>query len=174
VIPVGDQAEGAVADPVTHLVAVGVRNPAGLALVDGRSGQALGRLPLPGTLRHLQLAAPGGPVLVPDEDSGALITVALPAGTVLARVPIGRLPHHATATADGTIAVADELGKALVLVRDGQVMHRFTDLAQLHRPGPARRPRRRRQSGRCGRRARPHPRRLRPGAADPYRPRRRR
>ncbi len=95
-----------------------------------RSGQVTARVPLPGALRHLQLAAPGGPVLVPDEDSGALLTIALPAGTVLTRVPIGRSPHDATATADGTIAVADEPGKALVLVRDGHVVHRFTDVAQ--------------------------------------------
>jgi DNA-binding beta-propeller fold protein YncE len=126
----GQQAEGIVADPVTHLVAVGVRNPTGLVLVDGHTGQVTVRVPLPGALRHLQLAAPAGPVLVPDEDAGALLTVALPAGTVLTRVPVGRTPHDATATTDGTIGVADEQGKALVLVRDGRVVHRFTDLAQ--------------------------------------------
>jgi len=130
VIPVGGPAEGVVADPVTHLVVVGVRNPAALVLVDGRSGQVTTRVPLPGALRHLQLAAPGGPVVVPDEDAGALLTVALPAGTVLTRVPVGRSPHDATATADGAIAASDEPGKALVLVRDGQVTHRFTDLTQ--------------------------------------------
>ncbi|OLB74051.1 MAG: hypothetical protein AUI14_24680, partial [Actinobacteria bacterium 13_2_20CM_2_71_6] len=105
-------------------------NPAGLALVDGRTGQVTARVPLPGALRHLQLAAPGGPVMVPDEDSGALLTVALPAGTVLTRVPIDHSPHDATAIPDGTIAVTDEPGKALVLVRDSQVVHRFTGLAQ--------------------------------------------
>lgn len=129
VIPVGEQAEGVVADPVTHLVAVGVRNPAGLVFVDGRTGVIATRVPLPGHLRHLQLAAPGGPVLVPGEDTGALYTVALPTGTVAAQVPIGRHAHDATA-AGGVIVVADELGKALVLVRDGRVVHRFTDVAQ--------------------------------------------
>ncbi|MGX6602161.1 hypothetical protein ACWKSP_08520 [Micromonosporaceae bacterium Da 78-11] len=45
-------------------------------------------------------------------------------------VPVGRYPHAAVRTADGTLAVADELGGAFVLVRDGQVEHRFTDVAQ--------------------------------------------
>lgn len=130
VITVGAQAEGIVADPVTHLVAVGVRDPDGLALFDGRTGEPAGRVALPGHLRHLELAAPGGPVLVPDEDSGALISVNLPGGAVQSTVPIGRYPHAALRTAGGTIAVADELGGAFVLVRDGRTVRRFTDVAQ--------------------------------------------
>jgi DNA-binding beta-propeller fold protein YncE len=130
VVQVGEQAEGVVADPLSHLVAVGVRNPARLVLVDGRTGVITARVPLPGHLRHLHLAAPGGPVLVPGEATGTLITVGLPSGAVTSRVPIGRYAHDATVTASGIIAVADELGKALVLVRDGQVVHRFTDVTQ--------------------------------------------
>jgi DNA-binding beta-propeller fold protein YncE len=130
VITVGDQAEGVAADPVTHLVAVGVRNPDGLTIVDGRTGLVRKRIPLPGHLRHLQLAAPGGPVLVPDESSGSLLTVSLPAGEVTARIPVGRYPHDATRAADGTVVVADELGAALVFVRDGVVRQRITDVTQ--------------------------------------------
>lgn len=130
VVEVGDQAEGVVADPVTHLVAVGVRNPDGLALVDGRTGIVRRRLALPGHLRHLQLAAPGGPVLVPDESSGSVLTVSLPAGATTSRTAIGRYPHDATRAADGTVVVADELGGALVFVRDGVVQHRVTDVTQ--------------------------------------------
>lgn len=126
----GEQPEGIVADPVTHLVAVGVHNPAGLALVDGRTGVTAARVPLSGHVRHLQLAAPGGPVLVPSEDTGELLTVALPMGTTASPVPIGRHAHDATAAGQGTIAVADEFRKALVLVRDGRVVHRFTDVTQ--------------------------------------------
>ena len=37
-------------------------------------------VPLPGHARHLQLAAPGGPVLVPAEDADTLVEVALPDG----------------------------------------------------------------------------------------------
>jgi DNA-binding beta-propeller fold protein YncE len=130
VVPAGEQAEGIIADPATHLVAVGVRDPDGLALLDGRTGAVKARVALPGHLRHLDLAAPGGPVLVADEDSGNLITVGLPGGAVLATVSIGRYPHAATVTSDGTYAVADELGGAFVLVRDGRVVHRFTDVTQ--------------------------------------------
>jgi DNA-binding beta-propeller fold protein YncE len=130
VVALGAHAEGIVADPVTHIVAVGVRDPAGLALLDGRTGVITTRVSLPGHLRHLQLAASGGPVLVPAERSGALLTVALPAGTVTSQVQVGRYAHDATATTSGTIAVADELGNAVVLVRDGRVVHRFTGMAQ--------------------------------------------
>jgi DNA-binding beta-propeller fold protein YncE len=130
VIEVGAQAEGIVADPVTHLVAVGVRDPDGLVLLDGRTGERAGRVALPGHLRHLELAAPGGPVLVPDEDSGALISVGLPDGAVQSTVPVGRYPHAAVRTGGGTLAVADELGGAFVLFRDGRVVYRFTDVAQ--------------------------------------------
>jgi DNA-binding beta-propeller fold protein YncE len=126
----GEQAEGIVADPTTHLVAVGVRDPDGLALLDGRTGALRSRVPLPGHLRHLDLAAPGGPVLVADENSGNLITVGLPGGAVLATVAVGTYPHAVTRTSDGTFAVADELGGAFVLVRDGRVVHRFTDVTQ--------------------------------------------
>lgn len=130
VVAVGDQAEGVVADSVTHLVVVGVRNPDGLALVDGRTGIVRRRVALPGHLRHLQLAAPGGPVLVPDESSGSLITVSLPGGTVTSQTAIGRYPHDAVRAADGTDVVADELGGALVFVRAGTAPRRITDVTQ--------------------------------------------
>ena len=130
VVAVGDQAEGVVVDPVTHLVAVGVRNPDGLALVDGRTGVVRRRVALPGHLRHLQLGSPGGPVLVPDESSGSVLTVSLPAGTITSQTTVGNYPHDATRAADGTLVVADELGGALVFVRDGVVQHRITDVTQ--------------------------------------------
>jgi DNA-binding beta-propeller fold protein YncE len=130
VVAVGDEAEGVVADPVTHVVAVGVRDPDGLALVDGRTGATLRRIALPGHLRHLQLAAPGGPVLVPDESSGSVLSVTLPTGVIAARTAVGRYPHDATRTADGTVVVADELGGAVVFVRDGVVEKRLTDVTQ--------------------------------------------
>jgi DNA-binding beta-propeller fold protein YncE len=130
IVTVGEQAEGIVADPVTHVVAIGVRNPDGVVLLDGRTGVKTGRVALPGHLRHLDLAAPGGPVLVPDEDSGRLVSVGLPGGAVLSTVVVGKYPHAAVQTTDGTIAVADELGGAFVLVRAGQVVHRFTDVTQ--------------------------------------------
>lgn len=66
------------ADAKTGLVAVGVRDPSRLVLVDGRSGRIVERVALPGGVRHLQLAAPGGPVLLPSEGADALLAVELP------------------------------------------------------------------------------------------------
>ena len=130
VVQVGPVAEGVVADPRTHLVAVGLRDPARLVLVDGRSGQLRGEVWVPGHVRHLQLQAPGGPVLVPAESADALLRVALPEGNIVSQVPVGDFPHDATATASGAVAVANEFGGTVSVVADDRVMHIFNDAAQ--------------------------------------------
>jgi DNA-binding beta-propeller fold protein YncE len=130
VVPVGASPEGAVADPVTHVVAVGTREPDALTLVDGNTGRVLNRVPLPGHLRHLQLAAPGGPVLVPDETANSLLTVTVPDGRISGRVPTGVSPHDATSAANGVVFVANELGGTLSAVRDGRVVRTFTEQTQ--------------------------------------------
>ncbi|MGH4018392.1 MAG: YncE family protein [Pseudonocardiaceae bacterium] len=130
VVPVGPIAEGVVADPQTGLVAVGLRDPFRLALVDGRTGRLRRDVPLPGHLRHLQLQEPGGPVLVPAESANAFLRVALPSGDVVSRVPVGRFPHDATATAGGRFVVANEFGGTVSVVEDGRVVHTFDDATQ--------------------------------------------
>jgi DNA-binding beta-propeller fold protein YncE len=130
VIAVGAQPEGVVADPVTHLVAVGVRQPNTLVLLDDRTGQVVHRVPLPGHLRHLQLAGPGGPVLVPDENSNALLTVGLPAGDVLSQVHTGVSPHDATEAGNGLLFAANEGGGSVAVIRGNSVVHTFTDVVQ--------------------------------------------
>lgn len=130
VVPLPALPEGAVADPVTHLVAVGVREPNGLAIVDGRTGELRTRVPLPGHLRHLQLVAPGGPVLVADEDSDELFTIALPSGAVISHVRTGESPHDATAAANGLVFAANEGGRSVAVLRGDQVVHTFGDLTQ--------------------------------------------
>ncbi|MFZ2117995.1 MAG: YncE family protein [Pseudonocardiaceae bacterium] len=129
-VPVGAAPEGVVVDPQTHIVAVGVRDPAALTLVDANTGAVLRTVPLPGALRHLQLAGPGGPVLVPDEGSNRLLRVALPGGEITSQVVTGVVPHDATQAADGTVFVANELGHSVVAVRGDQVVHTFTDVTQ--------------------------------------------
>ncbi len=129
-VPVGAAPEGVVVDPQTHIVAVGVRDPAALTLLDANTGAVLRKVPLPGTLRHLQLAAPGGPVLVPDESSNQLLRVALPGGEIISQVVTGTVPHDATQAANGTVFVANELGHTVVAVRGDQVVHTFTDVTQ--------------------------------------------
>jgi DNA-binding beta-propeller fold protein YncE len=127
VVPVGNAPEGVVVDPVTGLVGVGLREPDRLALVDGRSGAVLRRVPLPGAPRHLALAAPGGPVLVPAERADSLVRVALPGGRVDATA-IGRFPHDA-APAGGRVFASDERGGTVSVVA-GDAVRRIRVAAQ--------------------------------------------
>jgi DNA-binding beta-propeller fold protein YncE len=129
-VPVGAGPEGVVVDPKTHIVAVGVRDPFALTLLDATTGAVLRKVPLPGGLRHLQLAGPGGPVLVPDEGSNKLLRVTLPGGEIGSQVATGTVPHDATQAADGTVFVANELGHSVVAVRGNRVVHTFTDVTQ--------------------------------------------
>jgi DNA-binding beta-propeller fold protein YncE len=130
VIPVGAAPEGIVADPVTGLVAVGLRNPDRLGLLEAATGKPVKTVVLPGHLRHLQLAAPGGPVLVPDETSDRLIEVDLPSGTVRSTVLTGASPHDATRAANGRVFAANENGRSVAVVENGRVLHTFTDVTQ--------------------------------------------
>lgn len=130
VIEVGSAPEGIVADATTRTVAVAVRDPDGLVLLDADTGAVTGRAELPGELRHLQLAGPGGPVLVPGESFGSLIRVELPDGRVSSQVMTGIGPHDATRAADGTVFVANEFGGNVVAVRDGQIAATFTGVTQ--------------------------------------------
>lgn len=121
--------EGMVFDPVTGLLAVAVREPNRLLLVDGSTGQVQAEVALPGHARHLQLATPGGPVLVPGEDSNTLIQVALPDGDMTS-TEVGDYPHDATQVSSGRTVVADELGGTLSVVENGEVIETFDDLTQ--------------------------------------------
>ncbi len=119
VVPVGKQAEGVAVDPVTHLAAVGVREPFGLALVDTRTGRLVRTVPLPGHVRHL--AARGSHVLVPAEDAGRLLVVDLPSGKVSEDVRVDGYPHGVSAVdLDGAL-VGNERSARITLVRDGVV-----------------------------------------------------
>lgn len=127
---IGPVPDGIVADPLTHIVALGIRNPPRLALIDGRTGEVLRKVRLPGHVRHLQLEEAGGPVLVPTENGRRLLRVALPSGKVISRVRTGRFPHDATATEGGTIFVANEFGGTVAVVRRGKVVKKFRDVTQ--------------------------------------------
>jgi DNA-binding beta-propeller fold protein YncE len=120
IVPVGFKPEGVVPDPKTGLVAVGLRSPDELALVDGVTGKVKRRVPLPAPPRHLGIAGEGGPVLVPAEDADALLSVELPSGK-LTSAPTGREPHDAAA-AGGRVFVADEFAHTLTVLEDGQLV----------------------------------------------------
>ncbi|MGI9001461.1 MAG: YncE family protein [Pseudonocardia sp.] len=130
VVDVGSVPEGIVADAQTRTVAVGVRDPDQLVLLNIDSGAITARVPLPGVLRHLQLVGPGGPVLVPDESADSLLRVALPEGTVTSQVITGTSPHDATQAPDGTVFVANEGGGSVVAVRGDEIVKTFTDVTQ--------------------------------------------
>lgn len=128
VLPLGvPEPEGIVVDGRTGIAAVATRRPGRLVLLDAADARVLRTVPVPGAARHLQLGAPGGPVLVPGEDTDLLAEVALPDGTVTRTTRVGRQPHDAAAAGD-SVFVADELGGAVSVVRDGRVVATF--------PGP--------------------------------------
>jgi len=108
--------EGLVWDPVTATIAVAVRSPDGVALVDAATAGERARIPLAGAARHLQLAGPGGPVLVPTEGNDRLYRIALPAGAVVGDAPVGRQPHDAAPVAGGAVFVGDELADTVHVV----------------------------------------------------------
>lgn len=129
-VPVGPAPEGVVVDPVTRTVAVAKRQPNELVLLDADTGQVRSRTPLPGFVRHLQLAGPGGPVLVPVESANALVRVDLPTGRAQPQVLTGTVPHDATQAPNGTVFAANELGGTVAAVRGPQVVKVFADSVQ--------------------------------------------
>jgi len=118
VVPVGNKPEGLAYDSRTGLLAVGLAQPDRLALMNGRSGRVVRRVRLGESPRHLQLAAPGGPVLVPAEKSNELIEVSLPGGRASSS-RTGRFPHDA-ARANGRTFVADELADTVSVLEAGR------------------------------------------------------
>jgi DNA-binding beta-propeller fold protein YncE len=128
VVKVGGSPEGIVYDPVTGIVAVAVRDPDRLVLLDGATMNIVATVALAGHARHLQLAKPGGPVLVPEEDANTLALVALPSGT-MTELKTGNSPHDATAVDTGYVA-GDEFGRSITIARTGESEQTVTGLKQ--------------------------------------------
>lgn len=127
--PVGAAPEGIVHDPVTGLVAVAVRGPDRLLLLDPTTLAVRRSVPLPGSARHLQLSTTGDEVLVPAESANELVEVPLAEGAPRATA-VRKQPHDATRLPSGDIAVGDEFGKTVSIVRDGRVRATITGLTQ--------------------------------------------
>ncbi|MBA3300582.1 MAG: YncE family protein [Thermoleophilaceae bacterium] len=115
--------EGLVADPVTGLLAAGLRNPDRLGILDGATGRLEREVPIPESPRHLQLLRPGGPVLVPSERSDRLAIVPLRRGRPEV-IRVGKYPHDATALGD-RIFVGNELGDTVSVVENGRDVKRL-------------------------------------------------
>jgi DNA-binding beta-propeller fold protein YncE len=125
VLEIGPAPEGIAADSKTGLVAVALRNPNELALVDGQSGQTVRKVELPESARHLDLVAPGGPVLVPAEGSDSLVQVSLPDGKITSETPVGDFPHSAAAAPSGRIFVVNEMASTASIVEDGREIEKI-------------------------------------------------
>lgn len=125
VTSVESRPEGIVADPETGIVALGLRDADELALVDGGSGEVLRKVKLSGSPRHLGLAAPGGPVLVPSESSDALIQVGLPGGGILAETPVDDFPHNVAGAPGGRSFVISESKSTAMVIEDDKVIEKF-------------------------------------------------
>lgn len=120
-------AEGTVVDPGTGTLAVALRKPAQLALFD-TSSREVRVVPAPGNARHLYLAAPGGPLIVPGEQTREVTEVALPSGMLGRRIAVGRVPHDAVRVGD-TLFVVAEFSARVDVVRAGRLIRSL--------PGPA-------------------------------------
>jgi DNA-binding beta-propeller fold protein YncE len=129
VVEVGNAPEGVVVDPASGLVALGFRNPDRLALVDGRRGEVVRRVPLPSSPRHVGLARLGGPVLVPTESGGTLVEVSVPQGRILSTTRVGRGPHDAAARG-GRAFVGNEFEDTLSVVERGRELRRLPTARQ--------------------------------------------
>lgn len=123
VVPVGREPEGVAVDPSTGVVAVGLRGPARLAL-SSEAGARLGDVRLAGAPRHLVLAGPGGPFLVPEETVGRLQAVSPRTRTIVATAVVGMGPHDAVA-AGSTWFVGNEFANTVSVVRGGAAVARF-------------------------------------------------
>ena len=122
VVPIGNAPEGIVIG-TSGIGAVAVRNPDGVELIDAATGAVRQTVPTDGAARHLSLAGPDGPVLVPLEGSSELCELNLADGRVTSTVAgVGRQPHDAAQTAGGTIVVTNELGGGVMFVRAGTVV----------------------------------------------------
>ena len=120
IVRVGRRPEGVAIDPESHVAAVAVLDPPRVVLVDTRSGEKLREVRLPSGARHVALAAPGGPFLVPTEEADRLVEIS-PDGEEVRETAVGDNPHDAIAIGP-RIYTADEFGSTMTVVRNGRVV----------------------------------------------------
>jgi DNA-binding beta-propeller fold protein YncE len=128
VVRVGAEPEGVAVDPDSGVVALAVEDPGRLLLLDGETGKTVRTVALPGTARHVELARPGGPFLVPLETADRIAEVPVDGGEIRT-TRVGSFPHDA-AYLDGSIFTADEYGSTLSEVRDGRLVRQVPVDAQ--------------------------------------------
>lgn len=117
-IAVGAEPEGLAVDARTGIAAVVTRAPSALTRVDLGRRRVIGSTPLAATARHLSLARPGGPVLVPIEQADELVKADL-RGRGSTAIPVGDHPHDAVAVGSRTF-VGDEFSDDITVVDRGR------------------------------------------------------
>lgn len=115
---VGSEPEGLAVDGRSGIAAAITRDPSTLALIDLDRERVARRVTLPATGRHLTIAAPGGPVLAPIEQTDELVEVDLRSGR-RRTIEVGDHPHDATASA-GRIFVGNEFANTVSVVDGGR------------------------------------------------------
>ncbi|MDV6262704.1 hypothetical protein [Rhodococcoides yunnanense] len=122
VVPFPGAPEGVVVG-TSGIAAAAVREPDGVVLFDAATGVVRQMVQTTGAPRHLSLAGPDGPVLAPLEGSDELVEVSLDDGAILSTATgVGRQPHDAVSTSDGTIVATNEMGGGVIFLRDGAVL----------------------------------------------------
>lgn len=119
VIELGGEIEGLAFDPGTRTLAAVGRDPGVLNLVDAASFTIREQTDVGRGARHLQLAAPGGPVLVPAQFTDELWQVNPGSGRARS-VVVGESPHDVAAL-EGRYFVGDEGGDTLTVVEGNRV-----------------------------------------------------
>lgn len=122
VVPFPGAPEGVVVG-TSGIAAAAVREPDGVVLFDAATGVVRQMVQTTGAPRHLSLAGPDGPVLAPLEGSDELVEVSLDDGAILSTATgVGRQPHDAVSTSDGTIVATNEMGGGVIFLREGSVL----------------------------------------------------
>jgi DNA-binding beta-propeller fold protein YncE len=106
VVRVGAGAEGIAVDERTGLVAVAVRDPDELVLLDVASLAVRARVALPGPARHVTVDRPGV-LLVPVDGTRTVVEVALPSGR--ARTLPALWPVHDVVRSGDALLAADSI-----------------------------------------------------------------
>lgn len=123
----GGAPEGAVLDASTGTLAVALREPGRLALVNTDTG-AVRTVPALGAARHLSLAGPGE-LLVSGESADTLSRVRLPGGEVISKTDVGRGPHDA-ARVGNRVFVSNEFGSSVGVVQGGRMIREIGGVSQ--------------------------------------------
>ncbi len=121
VIEVGNEPEGVVIG-TSGIAAVGVRRPDAITLVNVRTGSVVRSIPTAGAPRHLELAGPDGPVILPLETSNTITELSFDGTFGPIATGVGDLPHDAVRTSDGTLVGTNEHGGGALFIRDGKLV----------------------------------------------------